>query len=109
MSLGSFLAVTPLVAHGQTGPGTTITLVSPFDCSDITSCFAKIMDVVVKVVTPVAVIMIMYGAFLVMTSRDNATQRKSGLHAIWWAILGFAIILLASGIAAVLTDIVNGK
>lgn len=106
---GLFNAPLPVLAgeDGDTtgGSATKISLESPFNCDDISSCFADLFELVIKIATPIAVLMIMYGAFLVMTSREDANQRKKGLHAIWWAILGFAIILLASGIMGILEEI----
>jgi hypothetical protein len=52
----------------------------------------------------VAVIMIIYGGYLYMTSQGNAAQTKKGRDVLTWAILGLIVVILA---AAIVNAVVN--
>jgi len=55
-----------------------------------------------------APLMILIGAFLFLTSADNPTMTKLGREIIQWTAIGFAIVLFAKGVQAIIKMILTG-
>ena len=53
---------------------------------------------------PIAVIMILWGAFQMITAAGNPEKIETGKRTIWWAIIGLIVILLSSGIIYAITN-----
>ncbi len=64
--------------------------------------YTKITTMLYSAIGVAAVIALIYGGYVYMTSRSNADQAKRGLNIIKWAIIGLAIVL----VAAVIVDLV---
>ncbi len=64
----------------------------------VESVYNKIINFALYAVGIVAVIMIIYGGYIYMTSRGNADQAKRGRTILIWAILGLAVVLAASAL-----------
>ena len=56
---------------------------------------------------PVVTIMIIYGAFQMLTAADSPEKFKSGKQTIVYALIGFIIVLLAKGITALIEEILT--
>jgi len=56
----------------------------------------------------VLVIAILVGAFMIMTSGGNTEQVTKGRKAITWALIGFAVILLAGGLGNIIAGFLGG-
>lgn len=88
------------------------------DCKDIICPFSShtsVKDFIDKAVNYIfyvsvilAPLMIVIGAFLFLTSAGSPKQSKLGSSIIQWAIIGFAIILFAKGISAIIKMILVG-
>lgn len=68
---------------------------------------ARIMGYLMDLAIPVATIMILYGAFQILTAGDDSKKVENGKNTIKWTIVGFAIILLASGIPSLIASILG--
>lgn len=81
----------------------TVTFGSPFgEDATIETVLVKLIGVVKMIAYPVAAIMILYGAFQILTSAGNEQKYKAGRKTILYALGGFIIILLAQGLVAIL-------
>ncbi len=58
---------------------------------------------------PVAVIIIIYAGFLMLTSGGNPTQYGRGLTALKYAVLGLAVILIGTGFVSLIKSILSVK
>lgn len=72
------------------------------DFGGIEGLIAKILEVVVLVGTPIAVLFIIYSGFLFVTARGNDEKITKAKRALTWTIIGTAILIGAQVIATVL-------
>ena len=56
----------------------------------------------------IAVLMIIYGAFVMLTAGGEPEKFASGRKMILYAIVGFAVILIATGLVAVVVTALGG-
>lgn len=56
---------------------------------------------------PVAVIIIIYGGVLMVTSAGNPTKYKKGIYALRYAIIGLAIILIGKGFVSLVQSLLS--
>lgn len=79
-------------------------LINPIGQTDIFGVIHAITNFLMWVGAPIAVIIILYGAFQLITAAGNPEKIEGGKRAIWWAIAGIVIILLGYGITAVVAN-----
>ena len=80
---------------------------NPLGCGEATECVQNLLNGLIFLAAPVVAIMILVGGFQIMASGGNEEKLKSGKNTILYAVVGYAIILLASGVAAIIRDIVS--
>jgi len=68
--------------------------------------FQQILDRIIlwlnRILIPVLMIILLIGAFQMLTARDNETQFKKGKTTVTYAIIGAAVVLVANGILLVI-------
>ena len=57
----------------------------------------------------IGVIIVLYAAFLFMTSGGSAERVTMARKTLWYAIIGLAILLLAKGVTALIENILKGN
>lgn len=76
----------------------------------IITIIARVIKFVLGIVGVLALIMIIYGGILWMTSGGNVEQVKKGKNTLVWAILGLAIVFFAYSIVTfVIKKFVGGE
>jgi len=93
-----FLLATPALADQSIGPP----LNDPLQGKTIEKLIGDVIDWMIKVSAPILVIMIIWGAFLILTAGDNENKVTQGKKTIRYAVIGFAIILMARGLIEVI-------
>lgn len=88
--------------------GSSFRLDNPLKAQSVTKLIASIVQFLKMVAGSILVVIILFGAFQIMTSSGNPENIKKGRNTIVWALIGFAIILLASGLGAVIAGILGG-
>lgn len=58
---------------------------------------------------PIAVIIIIYAGVLMLTSGGNPTQFQKGTKALWYAVLGLAVVLIGKGFVTLIQSILSLK
>jgi hypothetical protein len=53
--------------------------------------------------------MVMIGGFTILTAGDNPEKVNSGKRIITWAVVGFAIILMAGGVISLIGQLLGAK
>lgn len=88
-----------------------VSLDNPLGGGDMTfeQILCKVGDWIISIGAPVAVFMILIGAFFIMTSFGEPEKLSKGKKAILWTLIGYAILLLGWGIANVIAKILGGK
>jgi hypothetical protein len=102
------------VALAQSNTGGTpsndqnvIQLFDPLQGTSLTDLLEQILSGLTVLAIPVVSIMVMIGAYYIITSGGNPGNRQKGLDYIKWAAIGFAILLLATSVAAIVKSIIE--
>lgn len=110
--IASLLLIMILLLGSQTAfadfeiePSEQVQLHNPLGDSnrDLGSLLTSILDMAVNfIITPILVLMIIVGAWQMLVSAGSPDKFNKGKMTIVYAVIGFAIILLAKGIGAVI-------
>lgn len=83
-------------------------LPNPLKTTSIVDLLYKIIDALTKfVATPVAVLMIIIGAFQMLSAGGDPEKFKKGKNTILYAAIGFAVLLLARLIIGLVQEILG--
>jgi len=83
---------------------------NPFDpISDINSLLKNIIGFLIVLSIPISMIIVVYAGFLYITSAGNEDKIKTAQKTLTWALIGFAIVLIARGVPALIQEILSGK
>jgi hypothetical protein len=97
---------------GTTDPGAatggSVHLDNPLNVESVPNLIGLIVDFLKMAAGSILVVIILFGAFQIMTSSGNPENLKKGRNTIVWALIGFGIILLASGLGAIIANILGG-
>jgi exosome complex RNA-binding protein Rrp42 (RNase PH superfamily) len=102
-AVGAFLGATA-TALAQT----PVTLTDPLNHATLSTVLKNVTTFLQVIGAPIAVIMVLVGAFQMMTSAGEPEKYTKGKTTITWAAIGFAVVLLASGISTLISNILNG-
>lgn len=73
------------------------------------SLLDRIMGYLLGLAIPIATVMILYGAFLILTAAGDPKKAEDGKKTIIYALVGFGIVLLASGIPYIIKEILGAS
>ena len=85
----------------------TITLPNALVCGDLIDCLDTLADAMITYLTPIAVLVAIYAAFLFMTSAGEPAKVTQAKNTLTWALIGTAFIILAKSIALLIKDILS--
>jgi hypothetical protein len=116
-----FLAYTVVYAQDRSGTGDTsdtgntsdtgtgdIRLDDPLEGQDFIDVVNKIATGLLQIAAPLVVIMVIIGGFQVMSSGGNEEKYVAGRKTILYAVIGFAIVLVAKSIALIIKNLLTG-
>ncbi|NMB92063.1 MAG: hypothetical protein GYA31_00280 [Parcubacteria group bacterium] len=84
---------------------TEITIPNPLgETSDIYTLIEKITNFLIGVAIVVTPIIIVYAGFLYITAGGNEEKVKTAQKVLIWAIIGFAIVLIARAVPALIKE-----
>ncbi|KKU49530.1 MAG: hypothetical protein A2633_01850 [Candidatus Sungbacteria bacterium RIFCSPHIGHO2_01_FULL_47_32] len=66
-------------------------------------------DFIFKISIPVAIVAILYAAFLYLTAGGSEQKVKAAHQTLMWTVAGIAIVLAAAGLVMVVCDFLNVK
>ncbi len=98
------------------GPNVNNTPVPKIDLSDanplgkntsITQILQNILDFLVKAGAAVVVLMVIIGAFQMLLSQGDPEKFNNGKKTILYTVIGYAILLLADGIALIVKNVLS--
>lgn len=84
-------------------------LVNPLTATSTGELIASVGRFLIGVSTALVAIFILWGAFLLMTSGGSPERVEKGKKTIFYAILGFVVLLIAGGVGALIADILGGS
>ena len=108
-----FMYVTPLTLaqqpRGNLPGGGAITITNPLSCEDALCVVQAILGALFRISIPIVSLMILVGAFQLMTSSGDPEKVTRGRKTIIYAVVGFAIILLSSGLVYIIAEVVGSS
>lgn len=87
----------------------TISLPNPLKATSFAELINRITNWLLIIGAPILVLMIIIGAFQIMTGAGNPENITKGRHTITWAIIGYALLLLSSGITLIIEQLLGIK
>lgn len=91
----------------HTVAGAEIRFDNPIGNDTITGLVASVLKWMKYVVTPIAVIMIIYAGFLLLASRGDPARIKTGKAVLTWAVVGLAVIYIGAGFISLIRSIIG--
>lgn len=89
--------------------GASLNLENPLgQTSDISTLLSNIVNFLIWLAFPVAAILIVYAGYLYITSAGNEQKVKTAQKALIWALIGFAVVLIASSVPAIIQQFLSG-
>ncbi|MEK7542842.1 MAG: pilin [Patescibacteria group bacterium] len=94
---------------GQNPPAVikSVELPNPLGTTSISDLLKKIIDWIIELGAPVAVIMVVFGAFKMLFSGGDPEKFASGRKTILYTVMGYGIIFLAWSIASLIENILK--
>ena len=94
---------------GSNPPSTTITIENPLGAgATIETLLEKIINFLAFQIGPiVAVAMILYAAFLMITAGGDENKFKLGRKTLLYTLIGYGILLLSNGLILVIKDLLG--
>ncbi|MDP2696156.1 MAG: pilin [bacterium] len=85
-----------------TNPSGDTTLPNPIKSQTIPELLDTIVTYLIRIAVPIVTIMIIIGAFQMLFATGDPAKFKKGKDTILFAVIGFAIVLVAKGITAII-------
>ncbi len=85
-----------------------IDLINPLPCETFIECAESVASNLWIIAAPICTIMIIWGAFQMLTAAGDPEKIKTAKKTILYAAIGFGIVLLASGIPGLIKEILGG-
>lgn len=86
-----------------------ITIENPLKAKTFEELISNIINFIFYLAIALVPLMVIIGAFYILTAGGEEKKVTTGKNIIFYAIIGFAIILLAKGLVAVIKDILGVK
>ena len=80
---------------------------NPLTATSLEEIVDNIINFVFKIAIALAPLMIVIGAFYIMTAGGDTNRVTTGKNIILYTLIGFAIILLAKGLVAVIKQLLG--
>ena len=82
-----------------------ITLPNPLGCADGSCVALKVINFIFVLSIPICAIMVLWGGFEMMTSSGDPEKFSTGTKTIFYAAVGFVVILVANSVAPLIQSI----
>ncbi len=103
----AFTGDDPGSADADANGGVSPHIDNPLGFETITEVIEAVVKFLIAAAGAILVVIILFGAFQIMTAAGNPENIKKGRNTIVWALLGFAIILVASGLGSIIANILE--
>jgi 4-amino-4-deoxy-L-arabinose transferase-like glycosyltransferase len=87
------------------GAPTSLQLQNPLNATSVEEVLKSAAPKLTLLAAPIVTIVVLYGAFLMITAAGDPEKIKSGKKTLLYAAIGFAVVLLADSIVPVIRDI----
>lgn len=87
----------------------SVSLTNPLGSQTMAAVLQNVITFLQFIGAPIAIIMVLWGAFEMITSAGDPEKYTKGRETLIWAAIGFAIVLIAGGFASLISNILNGS
>lgn len=87
----------------------TIKINNPLKSNDISELINRIVNWLLVIGAPILALMIIIGAFQILTAAGNAEQVTLGRKTITYAVVGYILLLISTGITKIIADLFGTK
>ena len=84
-----------------------LTFDNPIYTSDFTDLVNQIGQWIFYLAIPIGIGVIIYAGVLMLTAQGNAQKFKAGTQALWYAVIGLAVVLIGRGFFALIGSILD--
>jgi len=100
----------PVLGATSTASSTEFAFPNPLgETSDISTLLSKIIDFLILLAVPISMILVVYAGYLYITSAGNEQKIQTAQKALIWALVGFAIVLIASSVPPIIEKFLYGE
>lgn len=93
---------------GCNTPTTVVTLPNPLGTtSTVMDLLKKIVDFLLVIASPIAAIMIIWGAFQILFAAGDTEKFATGKRTILYTVIGLAVILVGWGFVSIIEDVLK--
>ncbi len=92
---------------GSNPPNSGTALTNPLGASSFEDLLKNIVDWLITIATPIAVGMILIGAFQIIFAGGNPERFATGRKTILYTAIGYAIIVIGWGMVSIIRDVLN--
>lgn len=86
-----------------------LTLPNPLSANSFTVVVTQISTFLLEIAVPLTAIMALVGGFQMITAAGNPEKFASGRKTLTYAVIGFAVVLIAGGVAAIIKNFLTGS
>ena len=109
----AFLLFSPVgVIFAGTAPGPENKLQNPINVNSISDFLDTLLKAIVKISTPIVVLMIVYSGFLFIKAQGNPEELTKAKKSIMWTVIGAIVVLgafaLSKAIGGTVDDLQRG-
>jgi hypothetical protein len=93
------------------GPNNNISLSNPLggNCNDLLCPMHAVINFLFTIAIPLCGIMVLVGGFQMLTAAGDPAKFSNGRKTILYAVAGFAVILVAGGVATLIQNTLGGS
>ena len=90
------------------GGGTTVRIINPLSCGDVECIGEAIINGLFIIAIPLVSIMVLWGGFQILTAGGDPTKFTNGKKTLIYAVVGFAVVLVAQGVVFIIKELFAG-
>ena len=83
------------------------TIPNPLGITDLNGLVNTIIDALTVIAVPVVLAMVLFGAFKIITSAGDPKKAKDGGMIIFYAAVGFGLLLISNGIVSIVQSLLS--
>jgi len=90
-------------------PSNPVTLPNPISATSFTQVVGNITTFLIEIAIPLTAVMALVGGFQMITASGDPEKFSKGRKTLMYAAIGFAVVLLAGGVAQIIKNFLGVK
>lgn len=93
----------------SSGGSQTIDFPNPLGVSNVADLIDRIVNYIIVIGGSIVALMVLIGAFKILTFNGDEKKIKSGKDTIVYAVVGYALVLISKGIVMIIKEVLNAQ